>query len=119
VTRGLSDSLSYVPLDEVRIDGMQANGMEILAREGRFLGDLEGFLVNLPDARVKYVVVRPKASIPRVTLAPIDGARVDLYGRQIRLGVDSLDWNPTPSEGLASVPDAALVSRLNTALRDR
>jgi sporulation protein YlmC with PRC-barrel domain len=90
----IAESLRYLSPERMKIAGRRAEGMEVLTREGRFLGRLEGCVVDSAEGRVCFFVVRPKASSPAVSLALATGARVDPVDGAIRLASETPELEP-------------------------
>ena len=94
--------LRYLEPERVNIAGRRAVGMEVLTADGRFLGHLQGFLVDAAEGQVNYIVLRPAASSPAVAVAASWGAQVDQLDGVIRL--DSADPELHPTGTLTALP---------------
>ena len=87
--------LRYIDPQQVAIEGMRPEAMTIRGTAGKFLGTLQGFVIDAVTEQLRYLVVRTSGVIARTALLPFELARVDVAKGSIEVAADEQDFHTT------------------------
>lgn len=101
--------LRYVEPQHVAIQGMRSEALTIRGTAGKFLGTLQGFVIDAVTEQLRYLVVRTSGVLARSALLPFELARVDVAKGSIEVAADERDFHST-GEFFSNWKDQALTT---------
>jgi hypothetical protein len=70
-------ALRFLPADRTRFGRCQIEKFAVKNESAEPIGELEGFIIDPPARKIRYVVVHPRGFLSRPCLVPLPGTRLD------------------------------------------
>jgi PRC-barrel domain len=108
-------TLRFLPAEKARFGLCHFEKFAVKNDSAERIGELEGFIIDPPARKLRYVVVHPRGMFSRPRLVPLPGARIDAQSEALLVDESLSRCEPFDSARYPEISDDDVITALFAA----
>jgi PRC-barrel domain len=108
-------TLRFLPADKARFGLCHFEKFAVKNDSAERIGELEGFIIDPPARKIRFVVVHPRGLFSRPCLVPLPGARIDAESEALHVDETLSRCEPFDSSRYPELSDDDVITALFAA----